>query len=196
MAKMPSVKMKTAPVIGSYVFLLEPRNPNEKDAAKGKKPEFGLCCLVDKNDPFVTTLKQTIAKVATEAFGPLAIEQLKSGKIKNPIHDGDVDRPEDKNFAGKAYFNVKSTRQVGIVDSKVQPVFERSECYSGCTFIVSMNVAAYEHKEGGKGVTCYLNAAQVVKKGPRLDNQVDATKEFEEFAEVGGAPAAAVSDLF
>ena len=196
MARMPSQKMKTPKCLGCYVFLLDPRQPSAKDAA-GKKPRYEVCLLLEKNDPFIGQMKQAIAKIATEAFGPMAVEQLKSGKIKNPLHDGDVDRPEDKNFAGKCFFNAKSTRQVGIVDSKVQPVFEQKECYSGCTFIASMNVAAYDY-EGTKGVTCYLNAAQVVKKGPHLDSVVDPKKEFEEFAEVGGAaaPGNAISDLF
>ena len=194
MARMPSQKMKTPKCLGCYVFLLDPRQPSAKDAA-GKKPSYEVCLLLEKNDPFIGQMKQAIAKIATEAFGPMAVEQLKSGKIKNPLHDGDVDRPEDKNFAGKVYFNAKSTREVQVVDAKLQPVFERKECYSGCFFRASMNVAAYDY-EGTKGVTCYLNAVQVVAKGPHLDSTVDATKEFEEFAEVGAPAASAVSDLF
>lgn len=197
MAKMPSQKFKTGPVLGSYVFLLEPRQPNADDAAKGKKPSYEVCLLWDKNDSNLAALKQAVVNVATQAFGKMAVEQLKTGKVKNPLHNGDVDRPEDETFTGKVYLNAKSTRPVGVVDAKLQPVFEASECYSGCTFRVSLNIAAYDHPTGGKGVTAYLNAVQVIKKGKHLDNHVDASKEFEEFADAGGSEdSAAVDDLF
>lgn len=195
MAKMPSQKLKTSPAVGNYVFLLEPRAPREGE--ENKKPEYSVCLAWDENDPGLPALKQAIVNVATQAFGKAAIEQLKSGKIKNPLHKGGVDRPEDENFAGKVYLNAKSTRPVGVVDAKLQPIFEASECYSGCTIRASLNIAAYDHKVGGKGVTAYLNAVQVLKKGKHLDNHVDASKEFEEFADAGGAEdSAAVDDLF
>jgi hypothetical protein len=196
MAKMPSQKIKTGPVLGSYVYLLEPRQPNADDEAKGKKPEYSICLLWDENDPSLAAIKQAVVNVATQAFGKAAVEQLKSGKIKNPLHRGDVDRPEDENFKGKVYLNAKSTRPVGVVDAKLQPVFERSECYSGCTFRASLNIAAYDHPAGGKGVTAYLNAVQVLKRGKRIDGHVDASKEFEEFVDAGSAEdSAALDDL-
>jgi hypothetical protein len=194
MAKMPSQKIKTGPAIGHYVFLLEPRQPREGE--EGKKPEFSICLAWDEDDSNLAPIKQAIVNVATQAFGKGAIEQLKGGRIKNPLHRGDVDRPEDENFKGKVYLNAKSTRPVGVVDAKLQPIFESSECYSGCTFRASLNIAAYDHKVGGKGVTAYLNAVQVIRKGKRLDNHVDAAKEFEEFVDAGSAEdSAALDDL-
>ena len=205
--KMPSKKMILPPAIGSYAWILEPR------ANLQGKLKYSICLIWPKTTD-ISALQSTIVELAVNAFGPLVppkvastpdavkkiiVDQLKAGKLKMPLHDGDIEHPEDENFANSWFLNASSSNPPGIVDAKLQPVFEKSECYSGCTFRASVNVAAFSNE--AKGIAVYLNNLQVVKKGPRLDGRAAAEKEFAEFAEVGSsadaAPAASdVADLF
>jgi hypothetical protein len=126
-------------------------------------------------------------EVAVSKFGPKAPELFKAGKLKYPIRDGDVERPDDPVFAGQVFVTASSTNQPGIVDRQVKPVFEKDEAYSGCTFRASVSVFAYENVS--KGVGLGLSNLQVVKKGPRLDGRKSAEQDFADYkeeADVGG----------
>ena len=121
----------------------------------------------------------------------------KSGKIKNPIHDGDVDRPEDKNFAGKCYFNVKSTRQVGIVDAKVQDIIDEEDVYSGAWYRAQVRAFAYENS-GNKGVAFGLQNVQKLRDDEPLGaGRVPANKAFEAVDEpAAGSASKTASSIF
>jgi hypothetical protein len=172
--------------LGSYVNIFTPRPPPEGQSGE---PKYSISLLFDKaNKKELEPLQKLIEHVATEKFGPTAKELLAKGKLRNPIRDGDEDRPEDEVYAGKLFVGASTTRQPGIVDAKLQPVFEESEAYSGCFFRCSVAVFAYD-KAGNKGVSLGLNNIQVVKKGTRIDGRVAAEKEFAEFGDASPAPA-------
>jgi hypothetical protein len=181
---MATVQKLTLPVaLGSYTYIFKPRKPkNPTDT-----PKYGICLLWDKTDEAkLAPLKAAIAAVATEAFGPKAVEKLKKGVYKSPLRDGDVDRDDEKEdsemFAGKIFANASSKFQPGIVDRQLNEIIDESEAYSGCFFRAAVAVYAFDF-EGKKGVAIGLNNLQVVKKGKRIDGRTSAAEEFKDFAE-------------
>lgn len=182
---MASTRIVLPVALGSYAFLFTARPPKD---GKGD-PKFSLSLLIEKSrEAELKPLRDLILKVAVEKFGPKAADIFGKNtlRLKQPIHDGDVERPEDESYAGKFYMTATTTRAPGIVDAKLQPVFEEGEAYSGCFFRASVAVYAFENES--KGVTIFLNNVQVVKKGPRIDGRVSAEREFAEFTDE--APAA------
>ena len=51
--------------------------------------------------------------------------------IKNPLRDGDTERPDDEAYANSYFINANSATAPGIVDANCNPILERSEVYSG-----------------------------------------------------------------
>jgi hypothetical protein len=175
-----SVRVVLPPALGSYVTIFQPRAVNE-----GDEPKYSISLLWDKGDKAkLVALEKAVEQVAIQKFGPDAPKLLKSGKLRSPLRDGDIDREDDPTYAGKIFLNANSTRQPGVVDAKLNPVFEEQEAYSGCTFRASVAVFPYEAK-GNKGVGVGLNNLQVVAKGERIDGRRSAADEFSEFAEEG-----------
>lgn len=177
-----SARVVLPPALGSYVTIFQPRAVNE-----GDKEKYSISLLWEKagSEKVLAELNRLVEQVAIQKFGPDAPKLLKNGKLRHPLRDGDVDRDDDPTYAGKVFLNANSERQPGIVDAKLNPVFEESEAYSGCTFRASVALFPYEAK-GNKGVGVGLNNLQVVKKGERIDGRRAAADEFAEFAEDGG----------
>ena len=192
-----SNRIKIQNVIGMYAqFLFKAREPQK---AGGGKAKYGLCCAIPKERSSEWDELRSIAMSALRAkFGTgkdgsvLTDDQLtglvKAGKLKWPIHDGDIDQPGDKSFAGMIYFNASSIDQPGIVDSKVKKVTSQDECYSGCSFNVTISVYPFD-QDGGRGVALGLGNVQVTKKGKRLDNRKSAEEDFDEVPDEGGSSA-------
>lgn len=187
-----SVRLKLPPGLGCYVAIFEPKPPPPGSAGE---PKYQLHILWPKAmlETELVPLRQAIAQVAKTKFGEKAVEQLKSGKLFNPLHDGDVDMSDNPTYAGMVYVNAKSSDKPGIVDRNVQQVFEPEHAYSGCTFRASVSVYAFDTVQ--KGVSIGLNNLQVVKEGPRLDNRKSAEQDFADFKAEGEAGGAAVDDL-
>lgn len=180
-------KLVLPPGLGNYAAIFKPR------AFEGQDPKFSIVLAWPKAEK--ETLKPLIEAIVASAkatFGEEAVALLKAGKLKNPLRDGDVELSDDgkPRFPG-CYFltaSAKADRQPQIVDSKLQPVFEEGEAYSGCTFRASVNLFTFE-KKGNRGVAVGLNNLQVTKKGPHLDGRKSAEEDFKEFKDEGAASA-------
>lgn len=180
-AQKMNTKIKIGPALGSYANIFKPRAANEKS-----EPKYSISLLFPKNLDLTTPAGKSFAemraimeKLALLKHGPKwkGIPYFKFG-----IRDGDVDRPEQKEYAGKWFINASSKRPVGIVDRKRMPVLSESEAYSGCIYIASINLYAFD-KDGGKGVTAGLNNLMVWEKGERIDGRLDAGDDFAEYGE-------------
>jgi len=186
----PNKRVVLPPGLGCYVFIWEPRDP---PAGSTGEPKFSISLLWPKAElKKLDELKAAIIEVASAKFGDKAVEQLRSGKLKYPIRDGNVERPDDPVFADQVFVTASSTSQPGIVDGKVKPVFEKDEAYSGCTFRASVSVFAYDNVTKGVGIG--LSNLQVIKKGPRLDGRKNAEQDFADYKEEGAVdPGPAVA---
>ena len=157
----------------SFANIWEPKSIN------GSEEKYSVSCLIPKSD------KVTLAKIhkAIEAAKEDAKGKKWGGKIppniKLPMHDGDIDRPDDENYAGHMYFNATSKDAPQIVDRKVQPILDPMECGSGDYCNVSVNFYGFA-ASGNKGIAAGLGNIQKVKDGERLAGRASAASDFTE----------------
>ena len=157
----------------SFANIWEPKSVN------GSEEKYSVSLLIPKSD------KATLAKIhkAIEAAKEDAKGKKWGGKIppniKLPLHDGDIDRPDDENYAGHMYFNASSKDAPQIVDRKVQPILDPMECGSGDYCNVSVNFYGFA-ASGNKGIAAGLGNIQKVKDGERLAGKTSAASDFTE----------------
>lgn len=151
----------------------------EAKSINGSEEKFSVSCLVPKSD------KKTLNAIqkAIEAAKEDAKSKKWGGKIppnlKLPLHDGDIDRPDDENYADHFYFNATSKDAPQVVDRKVQPILDPMECGSGDYCNVSVNFYGFA-ASGNKGVAAGLGNIQKVKDGERLAGRTSAASDFTE----------------
>lgn len=155
----------------SFANIWEPKSIN------GSEEKYSVSLLISKDD------KTTLTKIhkAIEAAKESAKSKKWNGKIpanlKLPIHDGDIDRPDDENYAGCFFFNATSKDAPQIVDRKVQPIIDPMECGSGDYCNVSVNFYGFA-ASGNKGVAAGLQNIQLVRHGERLAGKPSAASDF------------------
>lgn len=155
----------------SYAHIFEP------DSINGSEPKYSVSCIISKEDT------ETIAKIKKAV--EIAKEEGKGkwgGKIpsnlKLPLRDGDEDRPDDEAYAGSYFLNANSRQAPQVVDSRVQPIIDQSEVYSGCYGRVSVTFYAY-NSNGNKGVAAGLGNVQKLKDGEPLSSRASAADDFD-----------------
>lgn len=143
----------------------------------GSEPKYSCSFIIPKSDT------ETIAAIRA------AIEQAKQdgiakfgGKIppnlKLPLRDGDIDRPDDPNYADCFFVNANSKEKPGLVDRRRIPITDPLELYSGCYVRASINFFAF-NTNGNKGVAAGLGNIQKWAEGEPLNGRVRAEDEFE-----------------
>lgn len=151
----------------------------EARSINGSDEKYSVSLLIPKYD------KATLTKIhkAIEAAKEAAKSKKWNGKIppnlKLPIHDGDIDRPDDENYAGHFFFNATSKDAPQIVDRRVQPITDPMECGSGDYCNVSVNFYGFA-ASGNKGVAAGLQNIQLVRHGERLAGKPSASSDFVE----------------
>ena len=159
----------------SYANVWEPKSIN------GGTPKYSVSLIIPKSDT------KTVAKLkaAIEAAYHEGESKLKgNGKtvpalstIKNPLRDGDVERPDDPAYANAYFINANSATAPGIVDADRNPVLTRSEVYSGVYGRASINCYAF-NSNGNRGIACGLNNLQKVRDGEPLGGKTSAEDDF------------------
>lgn len=145
----------------------------EAKSINGGDEKYSVSLLIPKDD------KATLAKIkkAIDAAKEVAKEKKWNGKIppslKIPMHDGDIDRPDDENYAGHFFFNATSKDAPQIVDRKVQP------CGSGDYCNVSVNFYGFA-ASCNKGIAAGLQNIQLVSHGERLAGRPSTSADFVE----------------
>ena len=155
----------------SYLHCWEP------DSVNGGDPKYSVSAIISKDD--IKTINEINA----------AIEQAKKdsmskwgGKIpanlKLPLRDGDIDRPDDEAYAHSYFFNANSRQAPQVVDSKVQPILDQSEVYSGCYGKISVTFYGY-NSNGNRGIAAGLGNIQKLKDGESLGGRTSAADDFQ-----------------
>ena len=98
--------------------------------------------------------------------------------LKLPLRDGDIDRPDDPNYADCYFVNANSKEKPGLVDRRRIPITDPLELYSGCYVRASINFFAF-NTNGNKGVAAGLGNIQKWAEGEPLNGRVRAEDEFE-----------------
>ena len=153
----------------------------EAKSINGSTPKFSVSLIIPKSD------SQTVGKIksAIQAAYEEGQSKLKGSSrsvpplsaIKNPLRDGDVERPDDPVYANSYFINANSTTAPGIVDAARQPIIERSEVYSGVYGRASINFYAF-NSNGNKGIACGLNNLQKIRDGEPLGGRTRAEDDF------------------
>lgn len=170
----PVTKVVTSKVRFSYVHVWEPTAMEGSD-----KKKYSVSLIIPKSD---TALVEKLKK-AIENAKALGKDSKWGGKIpatlKQPLRDGDAERPDDPTYADSWFINASSATKPGIVDANTQPILDETEVYSGCYGRASINFYAF-NSNGSKGVACGLNHIQKLEDGEALGGRGRAEDDFAE----------------
>ena len=159
----------------SYANVWDPKSID------GGKPKYSVSLIIPKDD--TATIDKI--KAAIQAAYEEGQSKLKgNGKtvpplsaIKNPLRDGDLEKPDDEAYAGCYFVNANSATAPGIVDADRQPIIERSEVYSGVYGRASISFYAF-NVNGNRGIACGLNNLQKIRDGEPLGGKSSAESDF------------------
>lgn len=144
----------------------------------GGEPKYSTAILIPKSD------KATVKKIkqAIEDAKQAGIAKL-GGKIpanlKQPLRDGDAEKPDDPNYAGHYFLNANNKRQPGIVDAQRNEIINPNVVYSGAYGRVNITFYAFAVPTQ-KGIACALNHVQFLEDGEPLDGRVSVDEAFSD----------------
>ena len=149
----------------------------EPDSVNGSEPKYSVSAIIPKSDTAtVNAIKAAIEVAKKESASKWG------GKIppnlKLPLRDGDIDRPEDEAYAGCYFLNANSRQAPQVVDSRVEPILDQSEVYSGCYGKLSVTFYAY-NTNGNRGIAAGLGNIQKLRDGESLGGRAKASEEFD-----------------
>lgn len=159
----------------SYANVWDPK------AIDGGKPKYSVSLIIPKDDEVtVNKIKAAIQAAYEEGQSKLkgngkSVPPLSA--IKNPLRDGDIEKPDDEAYAGCYFVNANSATAPGVVDADRQPIIERSEVYSGVYGRASINFYAF-NVNGNRGIACGLNNLQKIRDGEPLGGKASAESDF------------------
>ena len=171
---MSNTKVVTTEVRFSYCHVFKPTAIEE-----GQTPKYSVSILIDKGDTALLEQVKSAIKAAYEAgvaskFGG---KKPTKGTWKNPLRDGDVERPDNEEYEGMWFLNASSTTAPGVIDTKGKPLTS-DDFYSGCYGKASINFYAF-NKAGNKGIACGLNNLLKLRDGDALGaEKASATSDF------------------
>ena len=155
----------------SYLHCWEP------DSVNGSEPKYSVSAIVPKSDTkTVNAIKAAIEQAKKDSVSKWGGKV--PGNLKLPLRDGDIDRPDDEAYAGCYFFNANSRQAPQVVDSKVQPILDQSEVYSGCYGKISVTFYGYNSK-GNRGIAAGLGNIQKLKDGESLGGRTSAADDFQ-----------------
>ncbi|NTW70649.1 MAG: DUF2815 family protein [Eubacteriaceae bacterium] len=155
----------------SFVNVWEPKSIN------GSDPKYSISIIIPKSDKkTVSAILKAIEEAKKE--GAIKFGGKVPANLKTPLRDGDIDRPDDLNYADSYFINANSKDAPQVVDAKVLSIFDRSELYSGCYGKVSINLYAFS-VNGNKGIAAGLGNVQKLRDGESLGGRSRAEDDFE-----------------
>ena len=147
----------------------------------GGTPKFSVSLIIPKTDTAtVGRIKAAIEAAYEEGEGKLKGSSKIApplAAIKNPLRDGDKERPGDAAYANSYFINANSATAPGIVDADRNPIIERSEVYSGVYGRASISFYAF-NSNGNRGIACGLNNLQKISDGEPLGGRARAEDDF------------------
>jgi hypothetical protein len=174
-----ATKVITGEVRFSFPHVFEP------SAMEGQKAKYSVSLIIRKDDEATLTKIRAAIDEALE----LGKSAKFGGKIppvwKNPLRDGDNERPDDEAYKNSFFVNANSDNAPGVVDASVNPILDRQQFYAGCYGRAGITFYAF-NSNGNKGVACGLQNVQKLRDGERLSGGSSAEEDF------GSAP---VDDL-
>ncbi len=144
-------------------------------------PKFSVSLIIPKSDE--ATVRKIKAAIDA-AYHDGESKLCGNGKvvpplvaIKNPLRDGDTERPDDPAYANSYFVNANSATAPGVVDADCNPILTRSEVYSGVYGRASISFYAF-NSNGNRGIACGLNNLQKIRDGEPLGGRASAESDF------------------
>jgi len=158
----------TTPVFrAAFTQVFEAKQINGQGKAK-----FSVAMLFDPKEIKKDPQQQRLLKVMVDMVDVVAKEKWTKipAKLKKPFKDGDeqINSKTDEvyeGFAGMKVVNASSETRPGLVDQEMNPITEPGEFYGGVYAQATVNIYAWEHPTGGKGVSIGLQNIQKVRDG-------------------------------
>lgn len=172
----PTTKVVTGKVRLSYLRVWEPSAIEE-----GQDKKYSASLIIPKSDTATIAKINAAIEAAIEA-GKGKFDGKRPAKLKLPLRDGDVDRPEDEAYANAYFLNANAKTKPGIVDKNVNPILDQDQLYSGCYGRASVTFYAFDTK-GNKGIACGLNNIQKLEDGDPLGGRSRAEDDFADSAD-------------
>jgi hypothetical protein len=177
-------KVVTREVRFSFPHVFEP------SAMEGQKPKYSVSLIIPKSDT------ATLSEIQAAINNALEVGKASKfgGKIppvwKNPLRDGDAERPDDPAYKDSFFVNANSDNAPGVVDAQVKPIMDRQQFYAGCYGRAGITFYAF-NSNGNKGIACGLQNVQKLRDGERLSGGSTAEEDFgapapDNFAQPGG----------
>lgn len=97
-------------------------------------------------------------------------------RLDSPIHDGDIERPDDPACEEMFYVNASTDFVPGFYDKDLNELTGK-DFYSGCMARVCVTFFAY-NVTGGRGIACGLNSLQFIADNEPLFVRADPKADF------------------
>lgn len=184
-------KVVVGPARFSYLHVWEPVAIGE-----GAEKKYSVSLIIPKSDAKSVGLVKAAIQNALNAGIGSKFGGKKPAAYKNPLRDGDAERPDDEAYKGCYFVNANCRTKPGIVDARRQPITDQDELYSGCYGYASITFYAF-NTNGNKGITCGLNNLMKTKDGEPLGGRSTAEADFADIDVPFEAPSNdGTDDLF
>lgn len=181
MSELKRAKIVAQNVRFSFAHVFEPKQFAEEGKAK-----YQVTLLIPKS----TKQGKALIKQIQDEIENLKNENLKGtfkgslgSKFWSPLRDGDEDKPDTEGYEGMMFICCKSDRKPDVFDSKLQPIVEREEFYSGCYGHASFNLYPY-NSNGSKGIGAGLLGVVKLKDGEPFGEGGSSVEDFKTFMDV------------
>jgi hypothetical protein len=166
-----TTKVITDVVRASFVHVWEPTSMQD-----GGPKKYSMALLIPKaNKAMIKQIREAIAEA--EILGLPKWGGKKPAVLKQPLRDGDVEKPDDENYKGMYWINASSSQQPGVLGPDKNELLDKTKLYSGCYVKADINFYAF-NSNGNRGIACGLNNILVVKDGPALAGKESAKVAF------------------
>ena len=151
-------------------------------------PKYSVTLIIPKDD------EETVSDIRSAIFAAYQDGERKlRGRsrftpaitdLKLPLHDGDLERPNDPAYAYSYYVIATNRTAPGIVDADLRPITTHSEIYSGVYGRASISFYAfYGGSADRRGIACSLNNLQKIRDGKPLGTRPTAAEDFKDCEE-------------
>ena len=166
-----NTKVVTGVVRLSYANVWEPKSIN------GGAEKYSVSLIIPKSDKkTISEIEKAIDNAIKEGTSKFGGKIPNKAALKLPLRDGDLER-DDEAYKDSFFVNANSTTAPQIVNTRVQPILDRNEVYSGVYARVSVNFYAF-NSNGNKGIACGLGNIQKVRDGEPLSGRTNAADDF------------------
>lgn len=174
-----TTKVNVGEVRLSYCHLFKP-----EAIADGGEPKYSVSVIIPKsNTKLIAQIKQAVS-----AALQMGVSSKFGGKMpanwKNPLRDGDLEKPDDESYAGCYFISASSKTKPGVVkrmkvngQNTLVEVTNEEDIYSGCYGFVSINFFPFSNA-GNKGVGAGLNNVLKTNEGDYLGGRSSAQTDF------------------